>query len=92
MSGASISLDLSPEALRELAQDLVPLVTPLLSSPQPERDGYLNPEAAAEYLGVKRKRVYDLKSMGALVPDGFDGRTPLFTRETIDNYVRTGSS
>lgn len=54
-------------------------------------DGYLAPEGAAAYMGVSRKRVHDLTSMGALVPDGRDGRTPLFTRETLDAYVRSDS-
>lgn len=53
-----------------------------------EREGYLRPEAAARYLGLSRKRVYDLTSMGAIVPDGRDGRTPLFLRSTLDRYVR----
>lgn len=52
-------------------------------------DGYLTPSGAAAYLGVKAKRVYDLKSMGAIKPDGHDGRTPLFTRATLDAYVRS---
>lgn len=55
--------------------------------PVAEAAGYLNPEGAAAYLGVKRKRIYDLKSAGALAPDGFDGRVPLYTRETLDAYA-----
>jgi excisionase family DNA binding protein len=50
--------------------------------------GYLTPSTAARYLGVSRKRVYDLRSMGALEPDGYDGRTPLYSRATLDAYVR----
>ena len=50
--------------------------------------GYLTPDGAARYLGVKRKRIYDLKSMRLIEPDGFDGRTPLFTRDTLDAYVK----
>lgn len=47
------------------------------------------PEGAAAYLGLTRKRIYDLKSAGALTPDGYDGRTPLFRLSTLDNYVRS---
>ena len=54
-------------------------------------DGYLAPDAAADYLGVSRKRIYDLKSARTLEPDGYDGRTPLFTRATLDAYVRGDS-
>lgn len=50
--------------------------------------GYLAPQAAADYLGVSRKRVHDLTSLGTLTPDGRDGRTPLFTRSTLDAYAR----
>jgi hypothetical protein len=56
---------------------------------QPE--GWLAPQAAADYLGVSRRRVHDLTSLGALKPDGHDGRTPLFRRETLDRYARSES-
>lgn len=84
---------LSDEELRCLAEALAPLLLDRVGGgqEQPEAaDGYLAPEAAARYLGVSRKRIYDLTSMRALVPDGRDGRTPLFTRETLDAYVRGG--
>lgn len=56
-----------------------------------EGDGYLNPEAAGRYISVSRRRVHDLTSAGLLTPDGYDGRTPLYRRRTLDNYVtRTG--
>lgn len=48
---------------------------------------YLAPAAAADYLGVSPKRIYDLKSMQAIEPDGYDGRTSLFRRSTLDAYV-----
>jgi hypothetical protein len=56
-----------------------------------EEDGYLAPAAAARYLGITRKRVYDLTSARALVPDGRDGRTPLYTRSTLDAYARSSA-
>lgn len=84
---------LSDEELRRLAEALAPLLLDRLGAGQEQRgpaDGYLTPEAAAAYLGVSRKRIYDLTSMRVLVPDGRDGRTPLFMRETLDAYVRDG--
>jgi hypothetical protein len=51
-------------------------------------EGYLPPAAAAHYLGVSRQRIYQLTSARILCPDGRDGRTPLFTRRTLDTYVR----
>jgi hypothetical protein len=52
-----------------------------------EDEGYLNAEAAGRYLGVSRKRIHDLTSACLLVPDGHDGRTPLYRRGTLDEYV-----
>jgi hypothetical protein len=52
-----------------------------------EDEGYLNPEAAARYICVSRRRVHDLTSTGLLAPDGYDGRTPLYRRRTLDDYV-----
>jgi hypothetical protein len=52
-----------------------------------EDEGYLNPEAAARYICVSRRRVHDLTSTGLLMPDGYDGRTPLYRRRTLDGYV-----
>jgi hypothetical protein len=78
--------ELGPEELAELAARLAPyLPTPASGA---EAAGYLTPAAAAEHLGVSRKRIYDLTSSRALVPDGRDGRTPLYTRATLDEYAR----
>jgi len=81
---------LSDEELRRLAEALAPMLAQRLAhrEPAPTSKGYLAPDAAARYLGVSRKRIYDLTSMRVLVPDGRDGRTPLFTRATLDAYVR----
>jgi len=50
-------------------------------------DSYLNPEAAGRYICVPRRRIHELTSAGLLVPDGYDGRTPLYRRRTLDEYV-----
>ena len=58
-----------------------------------ESEGYLNPEVAARYICVSRRRVHDLTSAGLLTPDGYDGRTPLYRRRTLDAYVtKTGGA
>lgn len=58
-----------------------------------ESDGFLNPEAAGRYICVSRRRVHDLTSAGLLTPDGYDGRTPLYRRRTLDDYVtKTGGA
>src|SRR4051812_14604451 len=83
---------LDDDALEVLADRLAPRLRDRLGyakrdAQRLERAGYLRPAAAGAYLGVSRKRVYDLKSAGAIAPDGYDGRTPLFRRETLDAYV-----
>jgi hypothetical protein len=85
---------LSDEELRRLAEALAPILAQRLEHQEkpPASEGYLAPEAAARYLGVSRKRIYDLTSMRVLVPDGRDGRTPLFTRVTLDAHVRRTSA
>jgi hypothetical protein len=75
-----------PAALAELRAALA-----VDAPPAAEEDGWLAPAAAARYLGINRKRIYDLTSCRALVPDGRDGRTPLFTRSTLDAYARSRS-
>jgi hypothetical protein len=58
-----------------------------------EGDGFLNPEAAGRYICVSRRRIHELTSAGLLEPDGYDGRTPLYRRQTLDEYVtRAGGS
>lgn len=52
-----------------------------------EGEGYLNPEAAGRYICVSRRRIHELTSAGLLTPDGYDGRTPLYRRQTLDEYV-----
>ncbi len=79
---------LDDDALDRLAEQLAPRLGDRLAG-APEGDaGYLAPEAAAGYLGVTRKRIYDLTSMRAIEPDGRDGRTPLYTRATLDAYAK----
>jgi hypothetical protein len=75
--------------LDALADRLAPRIRARLEVPALPGTAWLVPDAAAEHLGVSRKRIYDLKSAGALEPDGYDGRTPLFLRETLDAYARS---
>jgi hypothetical protein len=52
-----------------------------------DEEGYLNAEAAGRYICVPRRRIHELTSAGLLVPDGYDGRTPLYRRRTLDEHV-----
>jgi len=51
-------------------------------------DRYYDADAAGRYLGIPRKRIHDLTSAGTLVPDGYDGRKPLYRQSTLDAYVQ----
>jgi hypothetical protein len=70
-----------------LAASVAEQVAERLRGEGAEGDGFLNPEAAGRYICVPRRRIHELTSAGLLVPDGYDGRTPLYRRRTLDEYV-----
>lgn len=84
---ATIAVEVAQDP--DLAAQLANALAPHLRMPERDAEGFLAPQEAAAYLGVSRKRVYDLTSARSLVPDGRDGRTPLFTRSTLDAYARS---
>lgn len=70
-----------------LAATVAEQVADRLHGAAAEGEGYLNPEAAGRYICVSRRRIHELTSAGLLTPDGYDGRTPLYRRQTLDEYV-----
>ena len=82
--GAALIASLDDDAVAALAERL----RPYLPTAPADDVGYYPPAAAARYLGRSTRRVHDLKSSRAIEPDGYDGRTPLFTRQTLDAYAR----
>lgn len=76
-----------------LAATVAEQVADRLQEEAAEDEGYLNAEAAGRYICVPRRRIHELTSAGLLEPDGYDGRTPLYRRRTLDEYVtRAGDS
>ena len=73
--------------MEALAETVAEQVAERLRGGAAEDEGYLNPEAAARYICVSRRRIHELTSAGLLAPDGHDGRTPLYRRRTLDDYV-----
>lgn len=73
--------------LEALAATVAEQVVDRLHDEATEENGYLNPEGAGRYISVSRRRIHELTSAGLLVPDGRDGRTPLYRRRTLDEYV-----
>lgn len=70
-----------------LAATVAEQVVDRLHEEATEGEGYLNPEAAGRYICVSRRRIHELTSAGLLAPDGYDGRTPLYRRRTLEEYV-----
>lgn len=70
-----------------LAATVAEQVADRLHGTAAEGERYLNPEAAGRYICVSRRRIHELTSAGLLTPDGYDGRTPLYRRQTLDEYV-----
>jgi hypothetical protein len=71
-----------------LATTVAEQVVDRLHEEATEDEGYLNPAAAGRYICVSRRRIHELTSAGLLAPDGRDGRTPLYRRRTLDDYVQ----
>ncbi|UTI63922.1 helix-turn-helix domain-containing protein [Paraconexibacter antarcticus] len=91
--GRTMNVTITDELVEEIAQRAASILTEQRAQANPETDaepvdGYLPPTRAAAYLGISRQRIYQLTSGRALCPDGRDGRTPLYTRRTLDRYVR----
>jgi len=76
-----------PEARAELQALLAPLIAPAATETP---DDWLGVDDAAKHMGVKRQRVYDLKSAGLLPPDGYDGNRPKWRRRTLDAHLERG--
>lgn len=74
--------------VEQLADTLAERIADRLQGQDGDEGGYLTAEAAGRYIGVSRRRIHNLTSAGLLVPDGHDGRTPLYSRRTLDDYVR----
>jgi hypothetical protein len=70
-----------------LAATVAEQVADRLHGTAADGEGYLNPEAAGRYICVPRRRIHELTSAGLLTPDGYDGPTPLYRRQTLDEYV-----
>jgi hypothetical protein len=71
-----------------LADALAERVAARLGTGDEAEEGYLDAEAAGRFIGASRRRIHELTSDGRLVPDGHDGRRPLYRRGTLEAYVK----
>lgn len=83
MERAGLTVALPQELVDAVARRVLELLEDRL---EPERDSWMTVEQAAEYMGCKRQRVYDLHSRGELQA-GRDGRRLLFRRSMLDSYL-----
>lgn len=88
MTGGRAPIRIDDEFVDQIAAALAERVADRLRQIDGGEDRYFDADAAGRYLGVRRKRVHDLTSAGALVPDGHDGRKPLYRKSTLDAYAQ----
>lgn len=87
MSGARLSMEISPELVDAIAERVVERLANASGSVEKSAE-WLDVERAAEYLACEPRRIYDLKALGRL-RYGKDGSRLLFRREWLDECVST---
>jgi hypothetical protein len=73
-----------------LAEIVAARVAERLDTGRRDEVGFLDADGAARHLSTTRQRIHELTSVGAIRPDGHDGRRPLFRRVSLDLYVEGG--
>lgn len=84
----SLSIDLPDEALEQLAQRVADILEERTAATAPS-PRWMTVDQAAEYIGAKQQRVYDLRSSGRLTRHG-DGARALVDRRELDRLVGGG--
>lgn len=72
-----VTVTLSDDQIAEIARQVAEF------NAEREDDSYLGYAAAAKFLGMTRKAVQRVREKGILVPDGYNGRNPLFLKSTL---------
>lgn len=85
----TITLDLGPDALEQLAQRVAEILAD--RHEQPANTGYLDVAAAADYLACPTSRVYALVSANR-IPVHRDGSRLLFDRAELRDYINHGGA
>ncbi|HEX4307212.1 MAG TPA: hypothetical protein VHZ54_14345 [Solirubrobacterales bacterium] len=73
-----------------LAEIVATRVAERLETDRRDEEGFLDADGAARHLATTRQRIHELTSVGAIRPDGHDGRRPLFRRGSLDLYIEGG--
>lgn len=83
----SVPLTLPPELLEAIAERAAEILADRLGEPS----GYLDVDAAAEFLACPKSRIYALVSAGR-IPYEKDGSRLLFDRDELRAYVANGGA
>ena len=83
----SLTVDLSDEAIAQIAQQVAAILAKTSATPAMSR--WLTVDQAAEHIGASRQRIYDLRSSGKLRRHG-DGSRALIDRRELDRLVEGG--
>jgi len=89
MSAPEIRLALPLDSLELLAQRVADILEGRQNRAESVRR-WLTVDQAADYLGCKRQRIYDLRSSGRLSRCG-DGRRGLIDRHELDALIEKGA-
>ena len=81
-----LALPFTLDALDALAQALAPRIAEI--NREREDDRFLGYAASADFLGMTVKAVQRMREKGILVPDGWNGRNPLFLKSTLRAAVQ----
>jgi excisionase family DNA binding protein len=91
VSGHRLELDLSADVLEQLAQRVAEILDDRQASRSSSgRARWLTVDQAAEYIGAKRQRIYDLRSSRVLSRH-CDGRRGLVDRSELDRLIERGA-
>ncbi len=81
-----VTLTLSAEQVDLIAERVAAI---LAGQQQPQQGRWLTIDQAADYVGAKRQRIYDLRAKGRLSKTGDGGRV-LIDRHELDALIERG--
>ena len=85
--GGGLALELPPDAAATFLERAAAIVTEMaMARVNVDPEPWIGVKEAAEHIGAKRQRIYDLVSEGTLEP-ARDGSRLLFKRSWLDAYV-----
>jgi excisionase family DNA binding protein len=86
---SSLALLVPDELVEAIARRVVAILSTegIAGAATTEPEAWIGPDEAARYIGKPKSRLYDLAAEGA-IRHGRDGRSLLFRRADLDDYLR----